>query len=76
MDKSTIFENLKAIISLGAVTSNSVIQWLSSADTFMKLIATALTIPAGIFFARFMYYQGKLKKLQIEQLQKEIDKEK
>ena len=73
MDKSNIFDNAKALISLMAVTSNTVIQWLSNADTVMKVVATALTIPAGVFFARFMYYQGQHKKLQIEQLQKEID---
>jgi len=70
--KTGILENVKALLAISAVASNSFIQWLSDADTVLKVVATALAIPTAIFAARFMYYQGQLKKLQIERLQKEM----
>jgi hypothetical protein len=72
--KPAIAENIKAIFSIVVVTSNSMIQWLSNADTVMKVIATAMTVPAGYFFARFMYFQVELKRLEIEN-QKRLNSE-
>ena len=71
--KSQMFENIKAFLAVSTVASNSLIQWLSDADTFLKLIATAIAIPTGFFAAKFMYLQGKYKKLEIQELEKRIN---
>ena len=63
-----MFDNLKVIFGGFFVMGNTIIQWLSDADTALKLLATIIAIPTAIFTGKFMYYQQKLKRMEIEEL--------
>ena len=69
-----MIDNIKMIFGSSFVLGNTFIQWVSDADTLLKLFATAIAIPTAIFTGKFMYYQQKHKKMQIDEFQKKIDK--
>ena len=68
--KATMTEHLKNTLGLLTILGNSMIQWVSDADTTLKLVATVIAVPFGYFSARFMYYQQQIKRLELEEKRK------
>ena len=66
-----MLDNLKAICGGSFLLGNTLIQWLSDADTALKLVGTFFALPAAYFTAQYMYYQQKHMRMKIEDLKLE-----
>ena len=62
----------KALAANMFLLGNTMVQWMSNADTALKLLATVIALPTAYYTARYMRMQFKIKQLEMRKLESEL----
>ena len=66
-------ESVKHLAANSLLLGNSAIQWISDADTVLKLVGTLIAIPVAIFSAKSFYWTSRIKKAEALKKEKELE---
>jgi len=69
-----MFDNIKILTAGSFLFANSVMQWISDADTCLKLIGTLIALPIAYFTSKSLYWKSKQAKIDALLKKAELDK--
>ena len=77
MIKFDIEQTMDAVKILAAnclLVGNSFVQWVSDADTILKLIGTIIALPVAFYSAKSFYWSARTRKAEALKKEKELSK--